>query len=488
MIAKQIQTKFSPSTLLLAALALGAGGLVSLMVAGIERPLYLFLLAAGLLAGLGMLFNLELGLLVLVFITYTRFSDVMIQFHDAPSVAKLLVPALFLLVLGRWLLFGERPAGWQRPALLMGAYGLVSFISLLYAADPGRVEVALITYVKDAMIVVAVALLLQRATALRRVIWVLLAAAIFLGTISVYQQLTGTFENVYGGFGQAKIRNIVTDLDDYRISGPLGGPNEYAQMMVALVPLALDRLWNERRPLLRLLAAWALAASILTIIFTFSRGGFIALAVVLVIMFVRRPPNLLTLLVTALLVIPLLQFVPPEYTDRLRTLAYILPGSPQQAETDVAFRGRLSENTSAIQMFVERPVFGVGLDNFPIHYQRYSRELGLDNRREIRSAHSLYLQIASEQGLAGLAIFGVVFWFVFKGLHQAGRDFERASLADAAQMTTALGIGIIGFLTAGIVLHLIYPRFLWLLVGIALAAPMVARRELAHRHLPEETS
>jgi O-antigen ligase len=220
---------------------------------------------------------------------------------------------------------------------------------------------------------------------------------------------------------------------------------------------------------------------VLSIIFTFSRGGFIALVGILVVMFVRRPPNLLALLITIMVAVPLFQFIPEQYTERMRTVIDLFPGSEQDAREEISFRGRLSENTSALLMFTDRPLLGVGLDNFPIYYQEYSRQLGLDPRREIRSAHSLYLQIAADQGLLGLAAFGVVLWVVFRGMQTGYQDFIRAGSSDYANMTVALGIGIIGFLIGGIFLHLIYPRFLWLLIGIALAIPHVAKRELREK-------
>jgi O-antigen ligase len=188
----------------------------------------------------------------------------------------------------------------------------------------------------------------------------------------------------------------------------------------------------------------------------------------------------LALLATMILVVSLLQFVPAQYIDRLKTLLDILPGS-EQPVAEVSFRGRLSENMSAWHMFEEHPFLGVGLNNYANNYQEYSRELGLDPRRESRSAHSMYLQIAAEQGLLGLAAFALLLWLMVGSLYRARIDFIRAGMPDYANMTAALSLGILGFLMAGTFLHLIYPRFWWLLVGIALAVPQVARYELNRR-------
>jgi hypothetical protein len=93
----------------------------------------------------------------------------------------------------------------------------------------------------------------------------------------------------------------------------------------------------------------------------------------------------------------------------------------------------------------------------------------------------MYLQIAAEQGLVGLAAFGVLLWVVFGSLHRAKQDFTRAGLHDYANITFALAMAALGFLLAGAFLHLIHPRFWWLLVGIAMATPHIARRALVER-------
>lgn len=60
--------------------------------------------------------KLEWGLLALVFMTYTNFSDVMIKHHGAASVIKLFVPLLVLIVVYRWIAHGERSTSPERPS------------------------------------------------------------------------------------------------------------------------------------------------------------------------------------------------------------------------------------------------------------------------------------------------------------------------------------------------------------------------------------
>lgn len=469
-------------TLVFVALAIGLGTGLALLITGAANPVLSVLAVLGLLTACVVTARVEWGLLALVFMTYINLSDVLIKHYGLPSTAQPFIGLLLMAILVRWLFHGERPAGLGRPALLLGICGLVRLGTLFYAADPARTLAGLDDYFKDATVALIIFVVLQRATTLRRVIWMLLAAGMFMGTITVYQQLTGTFENLYWGFGTTKnLIDSVRQTLDYRIAGPLNDANTYGQLLVVLVPLALDRFWNERKRLLRLCAAWAFTVCTLSVLFTFSRGAFLALIVALGFMMIRRPPRPLALLITVAVAIPLMQFVPANYVHRVSTVLNFLPSSNTDYRADESFKDRSSEMTVAWILFTEHPILGVGLNNYNAYYQQYSRLLGLDPRREDRSAHSLYLEIAAEGGLLGLVTFGVIMWMVVRGTQQARRDLARAGLPDHAGMAAAFSVGLIGYLTAAIWMHDAYSRFLWLLIGMALALGQVARNELAAR-------
>lgn len=458
-------------------LLFGAGA--GVLVVGMPDSLKLIVIVVGIFAFAGSIMRVDWGLLVLVFITYTRFSDIAIQYHGAPSLAKSFVLLLFVAIFFRWIVFGERVENWQRTLIMMSGYGLVGFFSIFYADDPIRAQDGVIDFIKDALIVVIVSILLRRASLFRWVVWTLLIAGIFMGTLSVFQYATGTFDNEYGGFAQAPILHIVGESDDHRVSGPIGDPNYYSQIMVVMVPLALERFWKEKKRSLRLLAGWAAAVSILSIVFSFSRGGFLALVVVLGLIFIYRPPKIHIIIATLIVAVMLLPFIPAEYTARIATITNILGNSGRSVQNEASFRGRASEVIVAWMMFRDNPILGVGYGNFPVHYQEYSRLLGLDPRTEERAAHNLYLEVAAELGIFGLIAFGFILWKALGDLFSAVRTFTDARLDDYASMAAAFTVGLIGYLSSSMFIHNAYPRYLWLLLGIALALRQVARNELA---------
>ncbi|PON15585.1 hypothetical protein C2W62_22995 [Candidatus Entotheonella serta] len=120
-------------------------------------------------------------------------------------------------------------------------------------------------------------------------------------------------------------------------------------------------------------------------------------------------------------------------------------------------------------------IFGVGLNNYPVHYRRYAQRIGLDLRHEDRSAHNLYLQIAAETGLLGLSSFGLLLWVMFRGLRQTYLLFSQAGKTHEAEMVMSFFIAVVGYLIAAVFLHSAYPRYFWFLFGIALAIDHIGK-------------
>jgi O-antigen ligase len=271
--------------------------------------------------------------------------------------------------------------------------------------------------------------------------------------------------------------NIVSGTEGYRIMGTYGDPNFFAQVMVVIIPIALNRFLYEKKTIFKILAGWALAASFLTVIFTFSRGGFLALCAVLaLIVFIRKPP-LVAILCGVLILLLLIPFLPATYFDRIQTILQYLPFSGADVRGEVSLRGRMSEYEVGIRMFLDHPILGIGFDNYAANYLKYSMQIGLDPRRTERSAHSLYIQVLAEEGILGLIMFIFVLYSTFNSLIKARTLLNKISLNEYADLALAFEIGFAGYLAAAMFIHGAYPRNLWLLVGIGLSAQQVAKNE-----------
>lgn len=416
------------------------------------------------------------GLLSLIFVTYTQSSNILIKFHGLPSVAQPLAAMLLASIVFRMTIFGDRPSGIARAIQLLMVYGFMGLLSLFYADSYSNAQSAFISYIKDTLSVVIVAFLLQKPSQMKWAAWGLLMAGIFMGSISVFQYLTHSLSNNFWGFGGWE-SHVAGEVTRQRLTGPFSNPNAYAQALVTLVPIGLDRLWAEKKWPLRLAAFWAVSVCCLTVTFTYSRGGFITLLFVLALFAWERRWRILPLLSLAIMALLLSQFLPQNYTARLTSLTELFSTS-EATLNDPSFRGRLSENTAAIQMFLDHPILGVGLDNYQVHYQTYSRRLGIDERRDARSPASLYLEVLSEQGLVGSAIFLLFMGMIFRDLWRAGGQFKQAQQPEYAGIAAALWIGLAGYMFSAIFKNSAYSNSFWLLIGIILATTQTARQTL----------
>ncbi|HEX7556378.1 MAG TPA: O-antigen ligase family protein, partial [Leptolinea sp.] len=376
------------------------------------------------------------------------------------------------------------PRGWFTPAVLIMAYGLIIFGSIFYAADFSSAQAAADDYWKDGLITVLVASLIQNKRIFRYVIWALICSGIFMGTLSVYQYLTGSFSNEFYGFAQAPLLNIVGDTQGNRVAGPIGDPNFYAQIMVVLVPFAINRMANEKSIYLKLLAGFGVIVISLSVILTYSRGGFFALVIALIALGFYRPPRLPLFLSLMAVVWIVVLFLPTTFVDRISTVTGLIQNK-QDIQVESSFRGRASEMITAWLMFVDHPVLGVGSHNYPVYYQQYSRQLGLDPRTTAREPHNLYLEIAAETGILGILVFGIIVYFAFRYINFALVRFKESKDKDFYSLIGAYSAGFIGYLTAAMFIHGAYPRYFWLLAGIAYSLKHIAKKEINHQYMKD---
>ncbi len=465
--------------------ALLAGAALGVFVVKYNQPVYLLLGAATLAVSALAALSVEFGLLVLLFMTYTRLSDIVIEYYNAPSIAKAYIAVLVLAILIRWVIFRERPKGWGTPLVILALYGIIGFGSMLYSPVADRVLTKAYAFVKDSAITLLIIILLQRGRALRSAIWTLIVVGIFLGTVSVFQYFTGTFDRSYGGFAQAGLDQIVGLTDNYRIGGPIGDPNFFAQIMIVLVAISLERAMHEKSLLFKTLALYCLVVSVLCVIFSYSRGGLLALAVCLGTWFIVNPPRRLqTPILIIAVALAALYVVPEGYFSRLLQLSQVFTSQGTLRTSDPSLQGRISENLAAWEMFRTHPLLGVGWNTYPYLFPFYSKDIGLANVATEREAHDLYLEVAAETGVAGLFAFGLILFTSFRDIVRARRTFLRANLQDYAGLVTGFGIGFLGYLVAALFIHGAFPRYLHVLLGIAWALPLVVKNVLHEKGLP----
>ena len=188
-------------------------------------------------------------------------------------------------------------------------------------------------------------------------------------------------------------------------------------------------------------ARWAwggtAAFTILAILFTYSRGGLVGLAVVIGAILLRSRQRIVAVVVAVLVLVLTLVLAPDRWFDRVRSIA--------SYNQDASVTGRFNSWVFAWRLALDRPVVGGGLEVYqPEIYQRYAPE---PDRFHV--AHSIYFQTLAEQGFVGLALFLALLLNV---LWRAQRLRSRMLLHGAvwfAGAAEALGISTIAFMVSG---------------------------------------
>jgi len=459
---------FIPSAIVL-------GVLAGVFVVILNKPAYILMGLVGIVVFLASLYSIEFGLIVLVFLVFTRFSDVIIEYHFLPSVAKPYMVLIFITILLRWVMFQNRPQGWFKPALMFGLLSLVGFVSLVYSPVPDRVLGRLVDDLKDAIIAIFIVILLQSNNAFRRTIWTLIFVAIFLGTLTVFQYATGTFDNAYGGFAVSQQHQIIGTIDDYRATGPIGDPNFFAQIMTVLVPISFERFLHEKRLRFRLLALWGMTVSVFAVILTYSRGGLFAMLAGVLVLLIFYPPKRIQVPIIILSIAIFISLLPPHYLDRFLTLGDIFSSGKSNTlrVEDRSLQGRASENLAGWEMIKDKPLFGIGLSSYSYLFPLYSKNQGIALVASQREAHNMFIEVAAETGIVGFFIFGILLLISFRSVINARRFFISNNFEDYAGMATGFLAGLSGYFVAAMFVHNAFPRYFYLLLGIALSLSYV---------------
>jgi len=448
---------------------------------------HLFALAAGLACLLFIIRRPEAGLLLLAAVLYTNLSEVAVRNYGVPSLLQMLAAAVAAGLALRHLSSPEpaRAPIVADPLLVpLVAYVAVIFISSLVARDAALSDQRLAENLKGLFVFILVTNLVTTRATLRRVVWALVISGGFLGAVSLLQALTGAYGHEFGGFGRVKLAQIVGGVREPRIAGPLSDPNFYAQILVALVPLALYRVWGERAKGLRLAALLSLASVAGALLLTYSRGGALAAGLVLLLAALDLKVGLRYVLPGAALAVLLLMTAPGQFGGRLETLERLLPEEEDEAAVTVHAESSIEQRKllmqSAWKMFGEHPWLGVGAGNYSEHFDEYAAHVGsvtpsYENFAERRYPHNLYLETAAETGLAGLFAFALAAVGALASALLAARGFRRAGDARSGALAMSLALALVAYLASSLFLHGHYIHYLWLLVALAAAARRVAR-------------
>jgi O-antigen ligase len=278
----------------------------------------------------------------------------------------------------------------------------------------GSIGVFTDLYAKVILVYLLAVNVLESPDRLERLTWVLVLSVGYIGFRAVLDYVRGV--NMVG--------------HGTRVMGSVGGimqnPNDLALNMVSFLPLAAFSAMRPVSPIKRLLAAGCALCMLGAIVASGSRGGFLgfaAMVLVLAAFAVRQRPGIV--IAGALAVICALPVLPANYWRRIES---ITDSSKDDFQSEDSRKRLFGESFDA---FVQNPLTGVGAGEF--------KDWNPQKRVEAwHESHNVWLQVASELGIFGVAVFAFLVARGFLAVVQARRLVRRAMSRGKRAIETTL--------------------------------------------------
>jgi probable O-glycosylation ligase (exosortase A-associated) len=346
---------------------------------------------------------------------------------------------------------------WPREVVLVAMLLAWAVITIPFSYWPGgSVGVILNLYLKSITVFVLLAGVVDRVDRIRTLAIVLVACAAVIAVTAVRHYLEGML-----------IAGATNRIEGYGTSALAGNPNDLALLLNIIIPLNVALCAVTRGALAKTVFVGVLLVSVVGVLSTFSRAGFITLALTGLLYlwrFIRRGS---ILVVAALLAGTLLLavVVPASYVRRLSTISSI------DADPTGSAQGRWRDTVVAAEFAIQHPLIGagVGMDYLALNEARGATWL---------SVHNAYLNYAVDLGVIGLGLFLAIYVSVFRGVRRVERERLAIGPPDPlSAFATAVRIALTSFAVAACFHPIAYHVFFYYLAGLGIAVRHSAMRE-----------
>ena len=372
------------------------------------------------------------------------------------TISRLVAPIVFVVVLMA-LSRAQRSLVPGPPLAWAGAYALWAVASGLWTESTEGTIVSLASLAIALIYMLAVATLLNSALELRRVLYVLAVGAFLSGLVAIFAYLAGS---------------------ETRTAAWKGDPNFFAAYQIVALPLLLVCAAEARSRWLRAFLYATVAVIVVSVFTSLSRGGLLALGVVLLLALVfparsffrSRGQKAILVLVLGAGVALAVQSTSGALTARLGEI------------DDRGGSGRINHWRAALGLVEDDPLLGVGYGS----YIRLSNDLLLRTpgtdlshyrlRPNGSEVHNTYLGTTAELGIPGFVLLLGLMVSTARMFRRVARDAADLS-PFVARLANALLLSIIGWSLVAVFLSAETARPFWILVGISLALPKILADE-----------
>jgi putative inorganic carbon (hco3(-)) transporter len=316
---------------------------------------------------------------------------------------------------------------------------------------------------------------------------ILVMTFVMIVIINSKERLRNVLLITAGSLGMLALKSALFGFQvegESRVHGPpdsfLTENNAYGLALNMALPLLFFLVRDEPRRWLRILMRILFAATVVSVLLTYSRGGLLGLAAVITVLTLRSKHKTIgafLLAVTAFLVI---SFAPAAWMSRMGDFA--------SGNLDSSANMRLTSWTVAWRLVQDYPMGGSfdAVPNVDV-YRRYQPRPLPDNAPS-SGPHSIYFQLLGDHGFIGLGIFLLLMasclWTLFR-VRRAAQKIPRArSLIVYCLMVET---SILAFLVSGAFLGVVYLDVIYQMVGLTIVLKMLFRKELQESEVDRHT-
>ncbi len=252
-------------------------------------------------------------------------------------------------------------------------------------------------------------------------------------------------------------------------------PNDMALMLNLILPLSLSLVLTTRNAVGRGCLLVFIVLDVLAIILTFSRGGFVTLAMTFVMYAWRlrkRPEMRWVPAALAVGVVCCVPFIPSGYIARLATVTDINSDPTGSAQS------RWRDMLAAAGFVLSNPIVGAGIG---------MDELALNEARGAFwvEVHNVYLQYAVELGIPGLVLFLMLLRRCFKSVRLVEqRSSQVPALQEFFLLAEGIELSLFAFAVAALFHPFAYHFYFFYMGGLAISIRVAYDAE-ATRIAPE---
>jgi O-antigen ligase len=265
-------------------------------------------------------------------------------------------------------------------------------------------------------------------------------------------------------------------IEGYRVAGVgqgiFGNSNDMAFHFVTIVPIAIVLIFATRGVVRKVLFGVVAAVMLAAIVVTYSRGAFLGTVASLGFLAWKlgHKHRLAVLVLGTIIVVGFLALAPGNYSVRI--LSIFVPGLDPVGSSSA----RQGELIRSLYVAARHPLLGIGMGN-------YATEMSHNGL----VTHNAYTQVATEMGVAALAIYVMFVVTPLKRLGQIVREtFEARTNSRYYYLALGLQASLVGYMVATFFLSVAYLWYIYYLVAYAVCLRRMYESETGRLVVPEK--